>query len=64
VDGKLEAVFVEDGSKPACFYAYPVGYSNSSEDGLPFVDVSRRKLVAHSTSGAPDGIHVDDQGNV
>ncbi|PWN32954.1 uncharacterized protein FA14DRAFT_165614 [Meira miltonrushii] len=64
--GKLSAHFVCDKGKPACIYAYPVNYQKDKcSPDHPFVDVERRQLVAHSScSGAPDGIHPDEKGNV
>lgn len=64
--GKVEAKFFCDQSKPACIYAYPVNYQNNPlPSKSPFVDVKNRQLVAHSTcSGAPDGIHPDQKGNI
>lgn len=63
-NGEYKAVFIEDSSQPACIYSYPVGYSGLDSDGLPSVNVDGRRLVAHSTNGAPDGIHVDERGNM
>ena len=70
-DGKVLPKFVVDESKPACMFAYAINYSSSGsekevadEQGFPHVDTSKRFLVEHSTSGAPDGIHPDEKGNV
>ena len=76
--GQTVPKFVVHPAKPACTYAYPVNYSCSTTtdgggtervpvadvQGLPYVDTKMRFLVEHSTSGAPDGIHPDQKGNV
>ena len=65
--GKVSAKFVVDDKLPACIYAFPVNYSQDSDQqkgSFPHVDTARRVLVAHSTAGAPDGIHPDSKGNV
>ncbi|KAJ1021578.1 hypothetical protein NDA16_003716 [Ustilago loliicola] len=56
--------FYVDENGPSVIYSYKVLPDSESEDGLPAVDVGSRKLFAKSTSGVPDGIHVDQQGNV
>lgn len=55
--------FHVDPSGPACIYSYTVK-AGKSADGLPNIDVLSRTLFAESTSGVPDGIHVDHNGNV
>lgn len=52
-----------DKQGPACIYSYQV-HAGAHEDGLPKIDTDSRKLFAESTSGVPDGIHVDDRGNI
>ncbi|KAJ1037925.1 hypothetical protein NDA14_004840 [Ustilago hordei] len=56
--------FYLDQNAPSVIYSYKVLPDSESKDGFPAVDVGSRKLFAKSTSGAPDGIHVDQQGNV
>ncbi|SPO30012.1 related to Gluconolactonase [Ustilago trichophora] len=56
--------FYVDDNGPSLLYSYKVLPDSASEDGLPAVDVESRREFAHSTSGVPDGIHVDTEGNV
>lgn len=56
--------FYIDDNGPSVIYSYQVRADSSSKDGLPAVDVNSRREFAQSTSGVPDGIHVDTQGNV
>lgn len=55
--------FHVDPSGPARIYSYRVE-AGKSTDGMPNIVVQSRALFAESTSGVPDGIHVDDKGNV
>ncbi|GAK66995.1 smp-30 gluconolaconase lre-like region protein [Moesziomyces antarcticus] len=56
--------FYVDDNGPAHLYSYKVLPDSESKDGLPAVDVGSRTEFAESTSGVPDGIHVDTYGNV
>jgi len=56
--------FYVDENGPARLYSYRVKADSDSKDGLPAVDVESRREFAESTSGVPDGIHVDTHGNV
>ncbi|SPO31344.1 related to Gluconolactonase [Ustilago trichophora] len=56
--------FYVDDNGPSLLYSYKVQPDSASKDGLPVVDVESRREFAHSTSGVPDGIHVDTEGNV
>ncbi|SNX86571.1 related to Gluconolactonase [Melanopsichium pennsylvanicum] len=56
--------FYVDETAPSLIYSYQVHADSASKDGLPAVDVRSRRVFAQSTSGVPDGIHVDTQGNV
>ncbi|SJX65662.1 related to Gluconolactonase [Sporisorium reilianum f. sp. reilianum] len=56
--------FYVDNHGPSVIYSYAVHADSNSKDGLPAVDVESRREFAPSTSGVPDGIHVDMQGNV
>lgn len=58
---------IED-HRPACIYTYPVSYTPNDEPDKPGgkldVDVTARKLLWHSESGPPDGVHPDVRGNL
>lgn len=56
--------FYVDEAGPAHLYSYKVHPDSASKDGLPAVDVESRREFSESTSGVPDGIHVDTEGNV
>ncbi|KAJ9475470.1 Lactonohydrolase [Pseudozyma hubeiensis] len=56
--------FYVDDNGPSLIYSYQVRADTESDDGLPAVDVESRREFAQSTSGVPDGIHVDTEGNV
>ena len=56
--------FYVDDNGPSLLYSYKVHADSASNDGLPAVDVASRREFAQSTSGVPDGIHVDTEGNV
>ncbi|TKY88257.1 hypothetical protein EX895_002967 [Sporisorium graminicola] len=60
---KMGDFYVNDNG-PSLIYSYKVHADSASSDGLPAVDVASRREFAQSTSGVPDGIHVDSQGNV
>ena len=53
-----------DENGPSLLYSYRVEPDSASQDGLPAVVLESRKEFAQSTSGVPDGVHVDAEGNV
>lgn len=56
--------FHVDENGPAHLYSYQVQPDSASNDNLPAVDVKSRREFSESSSGVPDGIHVDEHGNV
>ncbi|PWZ02437.1 calcium-dependent phosphotriesterase [Testicularia cyperi] len=56
--------FYVDNHGPSLLYSYTVHADSAPEAGMPAIDVESRREFAQSTSGVPDGIHVDTEGNV
>jgi hypothetical protein len=56
--------FVVDESKPSSLYTYQVTPSSDPGDVFPHIHIGQRRLLGHSESPVPDGIHADELGNV
>lgn len=56
--------FYVDDKGPSLLYSYRVHADSTTQDDLPAVKIESRREFAQSTSGVPDGIHVDTEGNV